>query len=155
MKNIREGFLRKNLGLGKIALIRKFLTNCTNNRGWTINDNDTIDIDANLIIFAKNLKDMGFDTKNFELPEYIKFGKIKGYACMNSGDTKYKSFRGFPKYIRGNLLVCLHDDIESLNGFPKRIAGEVILQNNKKFSIKQIREVSDIKKEIYGATSLE
>lgn len=152
MKNIREGFLRKNLGLGKIALIKKFLENCTNIRRWTINNDDTIDIDGDLIIFSKALEKMGFDVKNFELPEYIKFGKIKGFVALNSGGTRYKSFRGFPEYIRGNLLVSLHDDIESLEGFPKRIQGEVRIENNKKFSIKQIREVSNIKKEIYGAS---
>ena len=45
MKTIKEGFLRKNLGLGKEALIKKWLDKheITN---YTINNDLTIDVDT-------------------------------------------------------------------------------------------------------------
>ena len=73
---------------------------------YKINPDGTIDIFGDINIVANQLE---------ELPEYINFGKINGsfYAAHN----KWKSLRGFPKEVNGDLsLYSEHEEGQGVSG---------------------------------------
>ena len=49
METLKEGFLRKNLGLGKEVLIKKWLDKY-NIKNYTINDDLTIDVNGSVYL---------------------------------------------------------------------------------------------------------
>ena len=113
MKTIKESFLRKNLGLGKDELIRKWLDEykITN---YTINDDLTIDVDGDVELDCY---------KEEQLPEYIQFRKVtwafRIYACY-----KLESLKGCPKEVGGNFSCCYCGKLTSLEGAPKKVDGD-------------------------------
>lgn len=83
------------LELGEHFLIKKWLKEMEVEDGdFKINSDGTIDIFGDINIVAKQLE---------ELPKYINFNKIHGgfYAAHN----KWKTLRGFPKEVSGDLSV--------------------------------------------------
>ena len=80
MKNLKDYILNennffKNLGVGQVALIRKWIEeNCDIKGNYTINDDMEIDVDGEVSIKGENIE-------NF--PDYIQFGDVKYgfYIC--------------------------------------------------------------------------
>jgi hypothetical protein len=73
MKNLREYILNennffKNLGIGQVGLIRKWLDE-HDVKNYTINNDFTIDVNGGLFIYKY---------EETQLPDYIKFNKVKG-----------------------------------------------------------------------------
>ena len=107
MKTIKEGFLRKNLGLGKEALIKKWLDGFFI-ENYTINKDLTIDVDSYV--------DLEGYTEKY-LPNYIQFGKVTEYfSCDNCPNLK--SLKGCPKEVGGSFNCHGCPKLESLEGCP-------------------------------------
>lgn len=88
---------------------------------YNINNNDTIDVDGNVILFRNDNK------KVKDFPYYIQFNKVSGYFfCKNENIT---SMKGFP-FIVGNDFECRDcNKLESLLGCPEKVSGQLILDN--------------------------
>ena len=161
MKTIKEGFLRKNLGLGKDELIRKWLDEhkITN---YTINNDLTIDVDGDIDLDCY---------KEEQLPDYIQFGKVtwafRIFACY-----KLKSLKGCPKEVGGNFDCTFCSELASLEGAPEKIGGNFDCREcanlkllkgapkevggyfdcrecGKRFTKRDIKKVSEVKRGIY------
>ena len=116
---IQEGFLRKNLGLGKDVLIQKWLDE-HKITDYMINQDLTIDVDCSRK-FAGCLDFQRSDIEEF--PDYIQFGKIMGN--MHCGRMeKLKSLRGFPKEITGYFHIGLCNNLKNLVGGPKFVGDD-------------------------------
>ena len=108
MKTIKEGFLRKNLGLGKDELIRKWLDE-HGVKNYKIIDDLTIDVHQTVWLTIIDE----------EIPEYIQFGKV--YGDFNMTHSTVKTLRGCPYYCQTfNCRFC--DEITNLIGAPKRVS---------------------------------
>ena len=111
MKTIKEGFLRKNLGLGKEELIRKWLDE-HKIINYIINKDLTIDVDGDVDLYKFT---------NEEFPSYIQFGIINdGFNIRFSNMT---SLRGCPKEVGGNFRCNNCSKLKSLEGAPKEVGG--------------------------------
>ena len=100
---IKEGFLRKNLGLGKEELIRKWLDE-HKITDYKINPDLTIDVKGS--VWLRN-----YDGE--ELPEYINFGWVD--YTFSIKDSKIKSLRGFPRACTTlDIMGC--KDLNNLTG---------------------------------------
>ena len=107
-----EGFLRKNIGLGKDALIRKWLDEykITN---YTINDDLTIDVDG----------DVDLDFYKYEkLPEYIQFGAVRNYFSLYCS-SNLTSLKGCPCEVGGDFYCSGCINLESLEEAPQKVGG--------------------------------
>ena len=111
MKTIKEGFLRKNLGLGKDVLIRKWLDE-HGVKNYTINNDLTIDVDGNV--------DLSFYEEE-QLPDYIQFGNVKGVFYIRESDMI--SLRGCPVRVGKDFICDLCGKLTSLEGAPKEVDG--------------------------------
>jgi len=104
---VNESFLRNkdkltSLNIGKVSLIKKWLEKY-GIENYIINDNLTIDVNGECYLaeleLAANMVVTKSDGEISELPEYINFGKIRGYFSVQ--DNKLSSTRGFPNEIGG------------------------------------------------------
>ena len=138
MKTIKEGFLRKNLGLGKEALIKNWLDE-HGIKKYTINDDLTIDADK------VDLRQLGID----ELPEYIKFNKVKGFFILAECPNLI-SLRGCPKKIDGNFNINYNQKLTSLDGFPEKITGNIsCIFCGKQFNSSDIRSICNVRGKVF------
>ena len=107
---IEEGFLRKNLSLGKEALIKKWLDE---HRiiNYTINDDLTIDVNG--YVDLRHYKEK-------QLPDYIQFGKVTWhFYILNCPNLT--SLKGCPKEVSGDFDCFLCPKLESLKGTPQKV----------------------------------
>ena len=84
---------------------------------FTINDNLTVDVDGNVILYM---------CKMDILP--IQFGYVSGDFIL--GENNLKTLKGVP-YSVGGDFICGGNDIRDLDYFPKDITLRIILLNNK------------------------
>ena len=110
MKNLKEYILTennffKNLGIGNVTLIKKWLEkNKIKDYEYTINNDYTIDVMGSVKIF-------GYEED--ELPDYIQFRIVSEEFLVEQ--SKIKSFRGFP--TRCDALYFFNcNEMENLKG---------------------------------------
>jgi hypothetical protein len=83
---------------------------------YTINPDGTVDVDGNVHLHEKNLK---------ELP--LKFGKVSGvFYCDNNQLT---TIEGAPKEVGGDFY-CSHNKLTTIEGAPKEVGGDFYCNNN-------------------------
>ena len=133
MKSIREGFLRKNLSLGKDEIIKKWLDN-HGISDYKINLDLTIDVNGSVMLYRY---------KESQLPDYIQFNKVTGFfACQES---EIESLRGFPKSIFKNLNLRACKNLKSLKDCPQKIFGSLSVS-----SCENLNSLDGCPKEIGG-----
>jgi hypothetical protein len=116
---------------------------------YTINDDSSIDVDDNIFLPFKNLK---------EIP--LKFGRVSGYFYCSSNDlsslynspkwvgynffchsNKLTSLEYLPNWI-GGYIDCQYNKIWSFRGIPDSFRGELICNNNPIYNIWKLFESS-------------
>ena len=157
MRTIKEGFLRKNLGLGKDALIKNWL-NKYKITNYTINKDFTIDVDG----------DVSLDNYDDEyLPDYIQFRTVSG--DMRFDNSNIKSLRGCPAKVGDHFSLIDCNQLTSLEYAPTNACNIYIVRNEKLKSLKGLPygaiyyiwdngkkfEMWDVKKEIHDVKSRE
>ena len=94
-----------------------------NIKNYTINDDFTIDVNGNVFLSRRNLK---------EFPEYIQFRVVGGrFDCRNNNLT---SLRGCPREVEG--FYCNVNELTSLEGAPERVGGNFYCDYNKLTTLK-------------------
>ena len=117
METLKEGFLRKNLGLGKDELIKNWLGE-HKIKNYTINDDWTIDV--------KGYVGLGW-YKEEQLPDYIQFRKVSwDFYCMFSN---LSSLKGCPEEVGGKFDCQYCRNLESLEGAPQEVGGSFHCNN--------------------------
>ena len=111
------GFLKKNLGLGKVALIKKWLEE----RGIV-----EYQLDEDFRISSRMINTRIEISGN--LPEYINFKSANNFLFI--GDEKTTSLRGCPEYVFGTFMINECRNLKTLNGCPKEVCGSFYVQNN-------------------------
>ena len=111
------GFLRKNLGLGKEVLIKKWL------EVHRITEYD-IDDDFRITSYMTTT----YINISGNLPEYIDFKRANNFYF--AGDEKTTSLIGCPEYISGSFMILQCKNLKNLNGCPKEVRGGFYAQNN-------------------------
>ena len=111
MKNLKEYILTennffKNLGIGKIQLIKEFCDKYTK-YGYNINSDETID--ATIVDLR--------EYPETELPWYIQFNEV---TRMSIGGSKLKTLRGCPKECTDFFECSCCEDLETLKGGPQK-----------------------------------
>ena len=161
MKTIKEGFLRKNLGLGKETLIKNWLEKYRI-KNYTINDDWTIDIGGYI--------DLEHYTEK-QLPDYIRFGTLVGFFVISKspnleslegcpkevcGDfycyncNNLESLKGCPNKVSGNFSCRRCSKLESLKGAPKEVGGYFDCREcGRRFTKQDVKKVSEVKRRIY------
>jgi hypothetical protein len=95
---------------------------------YTINSDDTIDINGNVDLYAR----LGNMTK---LP--VKFGKVSGgFYCSGN---KLTSLEGCPNYIDGDFY-CYKNKLTTLEGCPKYVGGNFYCSDNNLTILKGIEK---------------
>lgn len=127
-QKLDESFIKgddkiSNLGLGKGALIKKWLEDL-NVDFYKINSDYTIDVDGNCHLQNENLG---------PLPEYIKFHKINGNFDIHGNNLS--SLRGCPDIVKG-YFDCTDNGLTSLKFAPDVVYSNVWLSagNSIKYS---------------------
>ena len=112
MKTIKEGFLRKNLGLGCEELIKRWLDD---HRiiNYTINTDLTIDVDGDV--------DLSYSEEE-QLPDYIQFGTVTKHFYINNCN-ELESLKGCPKEVGRNFYCDKCPKLKSLKGVPQKVGG--------------------------------
>ena len=88
---------------------------------YTINEDDSIDVDGNVNISNRDL---------IELP--IKFKYVHGdFLCSFN---RFSSLLGFPEYVGGDF-DCMSNELTTLEGCPSEIRGNFSCNNNKLTSL--------------------
>lgn len=152
---VNENNFFKNLGVGQVALIRKWIEeNCDIIGSYTINDDMEIDVDGSVYIHDRNLD-------NF--PDYIQFGKVKDSFCV-SGEARgsnttmapmntlrgcpyscktficellsIKSLEYCPHTVMHDFICSKNHELESLEGAPKQVSSFNCSHNPKLKSFK-------------------
>ena len=118
-EHIDEGFVKgedklKNLGVGKIELIKRWLEE-EDIIGYVIRDDYIIDSPGKVILIHKMS----------ELPNYIQFGKVGGFNCSGCEMT---SLKGCPieviqTYLCAGNFNCGWNNLSSLEYAPRKIDG--------------------------------
>jgi hypothetical protein len=134
---------KKSMGIGKKALIEKWLTKMGLIEDCVINEDLTIDYSPTTGTI--NLDRMGTD----ELPSYIQFNEVHGgFSICNNN---LKSLRGCPEFVfetndyKGNFK-CNNNNLNSLEGAPRNINGNFICHTNPgHFSRKDVEKVCRVK----------
>lgn len=132
MKNLKEYILNennffKNLGVGQVALIRKWIEeNCDITGSYTINDDMEIDVDGSVSIYDENLE-------NF--PDYIQFGKVKDRFSVGGEPKGPKTTMAPMNTLRGcpyscKTFICELLSIKSLEYCPHTVMHDFICSKN-------------------------
>jgi hypothetical protein len=96
--------------MNTLEFCQKYLTN------YTINPDDTIDVDGNVDLYNK-LGDME------KLP--VKFGKVAGWFSCEGNELT--TLEGCPNYVGGSFgceFICSENNLTTLEGCPKYIDGD-------------------------------
>lgn len=88
---------------------------------YTINNDDTIDVDGDVYIVGFRITKMPF-----------KFGKITGN--FNCSDNKLTSLEGSPYYV-GKYFSCYSNELENLIGSPIEVGGNFNCHDNQLTSL--------------------
>ena len=109
---VNENNFFKNLGIGKEALIKKWLDEhkITN---YKINDDFTIDVNRNVYLI---------EYREEYLPDYIQFGTVAGHFDIRC--SKLISLRGCPQKVVLYFACCGCPNLTSLEGAPKEVGGD-------------------------------
>lgn len=109
-------------------------------------------IERNLI---KNSDNTYSSNKNISLPSSliengefkIKFKNING--TFDCSDLNLTSLEGAPEIVKGDFL-CNNNKLTSLKGAPKQVDGNFNCSNNrKKFTEEEVKEISNVKGQIF------
>lgn len=132
MKTLKDYILNennffKNLGVGQVALIRKWIEeNCDIKGNYTINDDMEIDVDGSVYIQNRNIE-------NF--PDYIQFGKVKDCFSVcgearghNTTMAPMNTLRGCPYSCK--TFICELLSIKSLEYCPHTVMNNFICSKN-------------------------
>lgn len=97
--------------------------NCILEGSYKINDDNTIDVDGDILIqiYAQKIK---------EFPSYIQFNVINGdfTYLINSNNVEYlQSLKGGPKYVKGNF-TCNYSRIKTLEHAPIKVEKDFSIQ---------------------------
>ena len=97
------------------ALIEQFLKdNYKIDGSYTINENNTVDVDGTVKVKNKNIKSL---TNGL-----FRFGKVKqSFYCMNC--TKLASLEGAPKEVGEDFWCDCCSSLTSLEGAPEKAGG--------------------------------
>ena len=107
MKSLYENIL-SSTNAGKVSLVKAWLDE-HNIKNYTINTRGEIDVDGDIKITYKNIK---------EFPSFIQFGTVKGnFDCKHNNLT---SLKGVPREVKGNF-DCSCNDLTSLEGAPEKV----------------------------------
>ena len=116
MKSLYESIL-SSTNTGKAPLIRAWLEE-HGIKNYTINTRGDIDIDGDIKITYKNIK---------EFPSFIQFGTIKGnFDCKHNNLI---SLKGAPREVKGTF-DCSCNDLTSLEGAPEKVGGSFDCAHN-------------------------
>ena len=97
-------------------------------RNYTINSDDTVDVDSDVNLWKK------LDTME-KLP--VKFGKVSGsFYC---GYNALTTLEGCPSYVGGDFS-CYRNNLTTLEGCPKYIGGRLWCNENKLSTLKGIEK---------------
>jgi len=92
-----------------------------NIKNYTINPDETIDVDGNVNLAYKGLT---------IIP--LKFNKVTGsFSCKNN---ELVSLEGCPNYVGGDFY-CSYNQLTSLEGCPKEVGGDFWFESNKLTSL--------------------
>ena len=129
MKTLKESILsRSNHGAkGFEAQRREMIESWLkeyNIKGYTINDDYTIDVNGNVFLGREDFK---------EFPEYIQFGMIRGgfYCSLNH----LSSLRGCPRIVEGDFN-CTYNELTSLEDAPIIVRGDFVCNHNRLTTLK-------------------
>ena len=142
MKTIKEGFLRKNLGLGKEELIRRWLDKyCYINGKYTINKDLIIDVDGGVDLIKYEEK---------QLPDYIQFRKVTKYFYINNC-PKLESLEGCPEEVGWDFSCSGCSKLTSLEGCPKKVGWDFYCYNcGKQFTENDVEKYCKVTGKING-----
>jgi len=94
----------------------KYICAIYNIKNYTINDDNSIDVDDDVNLTIKKLT---------KLP--LNFNKVTGYfAC---GSNNLISLNGCPKYI-GKSFSCVYNNLNSFEGCPEYVGNDFYISNN-------------------------
>jgi GNAT superfamily N-acetyltransferase len=120
----------KNLGVGKINLIKDWLEKY-NIKNYFIDDNDlTISVLGDVYLNYKNID---------KFPDYIQFIEVAGYFACSA--NRLSSLRGCPKKV-GESFYCAHNDLVTLNDGPDIIGGDFECSYNQLNSLEGCPRIS-------------
>ena len=132
---VNENNFFKNLGIGKMALIKKWLDEhkITN---YNINDDFTIDVKGTVHLNEYPEK---------ELPDYIQFRKVKDffyiYECPN-----LESLEGCPQEVGGSFYCNDCPNLKSLKGCPQKVGSSFYCWDcGKQFTEDDVKKVCKVK----------
>lgn len=130
-------------------------------KNYTINDDGTVDVNGNVIIFRGH----PFRSKHTKIP--FKFGKVTGnflcngnaleslegspyyvggdFSCGNNSGLK--NFKGSPVEVACNFIATGLSNLESLEGLSPEIGGSLYIHKNPK--LKEIDSISNIEGAIF------
>ena len=116
MKSLYESIL-SSTNTGKAPLVKAWLEE-HDIKNYTINTRGDIDIDGDIKITYKNIK---------EFPSFIQFGTIKGnFDCKHNNLI---SLKGAPREVKGTF-DCSCNDLTSLEGAPEKVGGSFDCAHN-------------------------
>lgn len=111
MKNLKDYIVSennffKNLGVGQVSLIKKWLSE-NYIRNYIINDDMTIDVNEDVDIYQY---------KDNELPDYIQFGTINGDFTISKSNIS--TLRGCPHTVNGWFYCQDNNNLKNLDYGP-------------------------------------
>jgi|ERR1035437_1154648 hypothetical protein len=120
------------LNIGKRKLIEDWLDEMFV-INYIINDDFTIDVDDDVDLYNKDLK---------EFPEYIKFGIIEGnFYCSRN---ELMSLRGCPDIVKCDF-ICNNNDLSTLEGCPKIVTFSFFCSDKRrKFTEEYVRSLCNV-----------
>jgi len=139
MKYIRETFTRNSedkltsLNVGKIKLIRDWMSNYVSEEDFILRDDLTIDLPHGIILDYKNIS---------SLPEFINFNK--SYDTFSISGNSLTTLRGCPLAVYGNFY-CDNNNLTSLKHAPEDITGNLMASRNsisKKTIFKELKIIN-------------
>lgn len=113
------------IGIGKIALIKKWLAE-KGIENYTIKNDNTIDINGDLV-FAKLAHENLISPIIEFLPDYIQFATI--YGNFDISGCSLLHLRGCPIKVTESF-DCSINELNSLDFCPKYVGGEFVCYNN-------------------------
>ena len=120
------GFLRKNLGLGKVALVKEWLSN----QGITDYElDDEYRISTNCYIRVQ---------VDGNLPEYINFYQVYDFSLLGTENTT--SLRGCPETVQRDFRCCRCPNLKNFEGCPRLVNCDFIVENNGIENLEDIKE---------------
>ncbi len=124
MKTLKEYILNennffKNLGIGQVALIKKWLDKyCKIYGEYTINGDCEIDIKGSIEVELQ---------KETKFPDYIQFNYVSGYFMLTG--KKLTTLNGCPREVNSYFDCIGACNLVSLEGSPQKVGGSFYCNN--------------------------